>query len=96
MTTNNLSEMRSVAGARYAAAVAELWASYVDLSSIDAAINNGNIPVPPVATFRGDADRIPHEFRHPAFYPEGGESLKDARTERFNLLLRQHTPNGTD
>jgi uncharacterized SAM-dependent methyltransferase len=91
MTTNDLSQMRAQAGARYAAAVEELRAAYVDLAGIDAAINNGNIAHANVATFRGDADRLPHEFRHPEFYPEAGDSLRDALHARRDELLRLKT-----
>ncbi|WOS62168.1 hypothetical protein [Sinorhizobium fredii] len=84
---NDLSTMRAAAGARYAAAVAELQGAYVDLAGIEAAINNGNVPVRAVATFRGDADRIPHEFRHPNFYPEAGDSLRDAWAARRDHLI---------
>jgi hypothetical protein len=43
----NLSAMqaaRATAGSRYAAAVAELEASLVDLAALDAALSNHNIP----------------------------------------------------
>ncbi|GEC30515.1 hypothetical protein N181_09820 [Sinorhizobium fredii USDA 205] len=87
MSSTDLSQMRAEAGQRYAAAVAELRAAYVDLAGIEAAINNGGVPVHPVATFRGDADRIPWEFRHPSFYPESGDSLRDAWAARRDHLI---------
>lgn len=94
MSTTDLSQMRAEAGARYAAAVEELRAAYVDLAGIEAAMNNGNLPDRPVATFRGDADRIPHEFRHPNFYPESGDSLRDAWAARRDHLIADQAKGG--
>ncbi|CCE97205.1 hypothetical protein SFHH103_02710 [Sinorhizobium fredii HH103] len=101
---STLSELRTEAGARYAAAVAELREAYIALAGIEAAMNNGNVPDRAVATFRGDADRIPHELRHPNFYPEAGDSIRDAWVARRDQLIAQHAgsqhrterANGTD
>ncbi|MBX3537676.1 MAG: hypothetical protein KF735_08565 [Chelatococcus sp.] len=79
-TLEELLEDRTEAGLRYAAAVTELRASYVDLFGIELAINRPGPPAggPRVPSFRGDLDQIPWELRHPQFAPDAGSGLVNA------------------
>lgn len=89
-TISEILAARTAAGARYAAAVTELRAAYVDLAGIDAALGNNTLaglPAGPVQTFRGDADRIPVEFRHPVYSAEAGGSLIDARAVKRDQII---------
>lgn len=77
-TPTNLTELkaaRAAAGTRYAAAIAELEASYIELASFDRALNNANVikmtahptGYPTFAEFPEVADNIPRPLRHPQF-----------------------------
>lgn len=85
---------RTVAGARYAAAVAELQAAYADLAGIDAALNSSTLAghnAGTVPTFRGDADRIPWEFRHPVYSADAGVSLIDASATKRDQIAKSYS-----
>lgn len=89
-TISEITASRATAGARYAAAITELQAAYADLAGIDAALNNASLAGRnggPVPTFRGDADRIPWEFRHPVYSPTEGSSLIAARDAKRASVL---------
>jgi hypothetical protein len=64
---------RDTAGTRYAAAVAELRDSFVDLAAIDVALRNKGVGLPaaqnPPATFSGIPQVLPVEFLHPVYLP---------------------------
>lgn len=78
-----------VAGKRYAAAVAELKAAYIELAAIDAAMANANVNTSHevVPTFFDHPDNI-GPFAHPIFAPlEGIPSWRDAISERRDALI---------
>lgn len=71
-TVNELKEARQAAGERYATAVAELEAAYLDLAAYDRVLQNGNVNRLAGAaydhhTFRGGLDFLPVDMRHPDF-----------------------------
>ncbi|AWI58628.1 hypothetical protein AB395_00002984 [Sinorhizobium fredii CCBAU 45436] len=65
-----LKTARAAAGERYAAAIAELQASLIELAAYDIALQNGNVSHnhrEGYRTFHGMADNVPHSLRHPEF-----------------------------
>jgi hypothetical protein len=60
-------EKRNAAGKRYAAAVSELRAAFVDLSALDRLLSAPSFGPPP--------DIVP--LRHPTFAPDVGGSFTD-------------------
>lgn len=67
-----LKEARQAAGERYAAAVAEIEAAYIELAGYDRALQNGNVNRLRGApyehrTFRGGLDLLPVDMQHPDF-----------------------------
>lgn len=67
-TANDLRNSRTLAGARYAAALVELHESLIDLAALDAALSNRNISNSPVPTF-GPLPADLRELYHPEFSP---------------------------
>lgn len=65
---------RDTAGARYAAAVAEFRAAYVDLFAMDLALKNRNVGIGDgintPRTFSGEFREIPVGARHPDYAPQ--------------------------
>jgi len=59
-TLEELKTARQTAGERYAAAIAEIEASYIELAAYDRALQMDR-------TLRGDLDILPVEMRHPIF-----------------------------
>lgn len=69
-TIEELKEARQAAGERYAAAIAEIEAAYIDLAAYDRALQNGNVNSGRTYdhhTFRGGLDFLPVDMRHPDF-----------------------------
>ncbi|WP_414899351.1 hypothetical protein [Rhizobium cremeum] len=71
-TTEELKEARQAAGERYAAAVAELEAAYLDLAAYDRVLQNANVnrlhgSAYEHRSFRGGIDFIPIDMQHPDF-----------------------------
>lgn len=75
---NSLSALktaRAASGTRYAAAIAELEAAYIELAAYDRALNNANVikmstsptAYPTYSEFPGGAASIPGPLRHPQF-----------------------------
>jgi hypothetical protein len=65
---------RDTAGARYAAALSELRAAYIDLAAHDKALLNRRFGSPShIASFNGtqEQDGVPIGLRHPDFAPDG-------------------------
>src|SRR4051812_13969751 len=65
---------RATAGARYAAAVAELHSAWIDLAALDQVLANRNAGGVGYTfqTFKGDVDlRLPVMFNHPLYMPAG-------------------------
>ena len=76
MTLEQLRSAHATAGARYAAALDEFLAAFVDLAAIDAALSNGNVDKhrsDPVRTFVRIIER--HEVAHPVFAPHDAPHL---------------------
>lgn len=71
-TLAQLTSQRATAGARYAAAVAELRASMVDLAALDQVLAN-NVISPgnpsPAPTFTDPPDSLPWYLAHPVYAP---------------------------
>lgn len=90
MLTTNLNETRAAAGARYAAACAELQDAMIDLAALDSLAQ-------PVAACRDD-ERRPYTFaaanladdlpvlRHREFQPNPPKGLRAARAARKEQL----------
>ncbi|MEW6630319.1 MAG: hypothetical protein AB1440_05575 [Pseudomonadota bacterium] len=89
MTPTELLESHAAAGARYAAALAELHAAFVDLAGIDMALENRNVPVGsvPVHSFFGIPDSVPWPLRHPLFAPDAGPNWQDEMRARGDELI---------
>lgn len=70
-TLPQLLTQRAAAGARYAAAVAELHTALVDLAALDATLNNTNVrpASQPDPTFHEVPDTLPWPFCHPVYAP---------------------------
>ncbi|MEY9629053.1 hypothetical protein [Sinorhizobium fredii] len=69
-TVEELKTARAAAGERYAAAIAELQASLIELAAYDVALMNNNVShnhVGLYGTFHGIADNVPNSLRHPEF-----------------------------
>lgn len=71
-TLAELKAARQAAGERYAAAISELEAAYIELAAYDRALQNGNVNRLPGApydhrTFRGGLDLLPIDIHHPDF-----------------------------
>ncbi|MCV3764040.1 hypothetical protein [Rhizobium sp. TRM95796] len=74
-TPNTLAELknaRQAAGERYAAAVVEIEAAFIELSAYDRVLQNGNVNRLSGApyehrSFRGGLDLLPADMRHPDF-----------------------------
>lgn len=64
-----LKAARVTAGERYAAAITELEASYIELAAYDRALQNRNVNIDAedIRTFRGDLNFFPIEMQHPDF-----------------------------
>jgi len=59
---------RTAAGARYAAAIAELRDAYVELAALDLVLMNKRVGYPPpVRTFPGFPPALPQEYRHDVY-----------------------------
>lgn len=67
MNATQIREQHAAAGARYAAAVAEMKAAFIDLAATDQAIMNSNVFGTDVPTFQGSVDL--DSLRHPVFAP---------------------------
>ncbi|MER8564268.1 hypothetical protein NKH85_04910 [Mesorhizobium sp. M0924] len=89
MKPSELLENHAAAGTRYASALAELQASFIDLAGHDMALDNKNVPVgpTPVRSFVGIPDSIPWPLRHAYFAPDGGMNWQDASRARGNELI---------
>lgn len=92
MTLSELQAAQTTAGARYAAALDEFLAAFVDLAALDAALSNGNVNPhrsDPVRSFGRIVER--HELAHPVFAPHETPRLvhddviaaRDAYINRF-------------
>lgn len=71
-TIAQLTTQRATAGARYAAAVAELHAALVDLAALDGVLNNAAVTPAgsqPTPTFNDPPDSLPWPFCHPVYAP---------------------------
>lgn len=69
-TLEELNAARQTAGDRYAAAIAEIEAAYIDLAAYDLALQNRNVNPGHTydhRSFRGDLDLLPVEMVHPDF-----------------------------
>ncbi len=95
MTLAELKTARSAAGARYAAAVAELRESLVDLAALDAVLTNGNVN-PGFGEQRtyGLRRMPPHlgDFEHLEFAPNLGANLHDQIRSSLTTYLAGFTP----
>ena len=83
MATNlsTLLAERDAAGARYAAAVAELRDAYVELASIDRVLLNRNVGyAAQVRTFHGFPSTLEQPFSHPVYAADVWQRL-DFRTD---------------
>ncbi|BAV45844.1 Uncharacterized protein MLTONO_0941 [Mesorhizobium loti] len=89
MTPAQLLESHAAAGTRYAKALIELEAAFIDLAGHDAALENRNVPVgpTPVRGFFGHPDSRPWPLRHGQFAPDGGMNWQDASRARGNELI---------
>ncbi|WLA78815.1 hypothetical protein [Bradyrhizobium elkanii] len=75
-TLSGLLTQRDTAGSRYAAAITELQAAYVDLAAIDRVLSSGNPKLcHPVSTFVSHTpEGVPEILRHPTFAADPGDS----------------------
>jgi hypothetical protein len=81
-----LRDERNAAGARYAAALAELAARYIELAAIDRIAASR---LADVRGFHGIPTHIEPWLRHPEFAPDG-PALADPIRERAEVLARRH------
>lgn len=101
MTTKpNMMTARATAGARYANAMVEMRAAYVDLAAIETALQNRNVGVGTSETqggigvsqtFNGRMLEIPLEARHPVFAPDalaGIDNAVDLQTKTYLATLQ--------
>jgi hypothetical protein len=71
MTLDDLISKQASAGERYAAAVAEFRAAFVELAAIDAALDNGNSGHPEIVRSFGPLLPVNISlFAHPVFAPD--------------------------
>lgn len=95
MNLSELKSARATAGARYAAAVAELRESLVDLAALDAALTNGNVNpgFGPQRTY-GLPKIPPHlqDFEHMEFAPNLGANLHDQIRASLTNYIAGFTP----
>jgi hypothetical protein len=80
---SSLIAQRAAAGRRYAAAVAELRAAFIDLAALDSALVGKTSD--DVRTFGTYPDVI--ALRHPVYAPDVGGHLPSDATERRNQYL---------
>ncbi len=73
-TLEELRTARAAAGTAYAAAIAALQSSFIELAAYDRALQNSNVIIgmpgyPPIGypTFHDMADNVPQGLRHPEF-----------------------------
>jgi hypothetical protein len=88
-TLSGLLTQRDTAGSRYAAAVSELQAAYVDLAAIDRVLASGNTKLcHPVPTFGSSSpEGVPEVLRHQVYAAGPGsarwEDLVKARVAQL-------------
>lgn len=89
MTPSELLDSHAAAGARYAKALLELEAAWVDLCAHDMALENRNVPVGPthVRSFYAVPDSTPWPLRHQVFAPAAELNWQDASRARGNELI---------
>ncbi|WP_127143181.1 hypothetical protein [Pelagibacterium montanilacus] len=92
-TLQEISRHREAAGVRYRAAIAELRTAYIDLATLDAAMNNANIGGHRNQSFNGLIDAIPGEILHPVFAPENGTGISaQVRSGLETIIANFGTP----
>jgi hypothetical protein len=88
-TLSGLLTQRGTAGSRYAAAVTELQAAYIDLAAIDRVLGANNSKLAnPVPTFPAESPQgVPDILLHQVYAPSPGTSrwgdLVDARVKQL-------------
>ncbi|WP_095201646.1 hypothetical protein [Mesorhizobium carmichaelinearum] len=89
MTPAELLESHAAAGRRYATALLELEAAFIDLAGHDRALENQNVPVgpTPVRGFFGHPDSRPWPLRHAEFAPGAGSNWQDESRARGDALI---------
>jgi hypothetical protein len=95
MTLDELKDQQAKAGERYAAAIAELEAAFVDLAAIDAALDNGHSGHPEIV--RSFGPLVPINlglFAHPIFAPDVTVGLwSDEVREKRDALIASFNTN---
>lgn len=94
----NLSELktaRTTAGARYAAALAELRESLVDLAALDAALTNANVNPGFAESAAYGIRKLPpslYDFEHNEFAPSLRAILADQIAVARDTYITEFTP----
>jgi hypothetical protein len=80
---------RGTAGSRYAAAITELQAAYVDLAAIDRVLSSNNKNLcNPVPTFTAESPHgVPEILRHQVYAAAAGGRWEDLVRARVETLL---------
>jgi hypothetical protein len=88
-----LQEVRDQSGTRYAAAVAELHAAWVDLAGIDQMLENGHFKThQPVMSFGSNPDTFKLLLIHPIYCPNVGVNWVDEIHARRDALVKRGIP----
>jgi hypothetical protein len=90
MTLDQLKAAQTAAGARYAAAVKEFHASFVDLAALDITLSNANIGAEGGArSFAAIPQR--HEHSHPIFAPHDTVTIGDEINAARDAYISEFT-----
>jgi hypothetical protein len=93
MTLDDLITNQTKAGERYAAAIAELHAAFIELAAIDATLDNGHSGHPDVVRSFGPLHPNLGLFAHPVFAPDVtvGAWSDEVREKRDALIASFNT-----
>lgn len=95
-TTAEFKTKRDTAGARYATALAELKAAYIDLSALDRTLANRNVdPDGDIfqSFYSGGVEQVRASLTHPTYAPAMSAEHWGREAEgQFQIYLASHTP----